>query len=360
MKKLNFIVLLASAALVLASCNGTSSNGNDTSEGNYVKIYKLSGAGRFAAATFTIGDTVAYVGGGCDGINKDSLFSDFYRYNISTGAWTQVADLTVGGVPVRRQMAVGFSVNGKGYVGSGIDKNSTFQKDFYAYDPATGTWSQIASLPGAARARATAFGLDAVSTGYVVGGSSDNNIYLSDVYAYNPAANSWTADQGLPFDNRAGASSFVLNGKGYVLGGFNENGLSPYFYQYDPGKAGHWITQRQITTATDSSFDDTWTTIERTDGVAMVIGGKVYYTTGAQSPGNTVGQSIASPNQTTWCWDPATDVWEQRSNYERAGRWQAVGFSLQGRGFVGTGWSGGLAQSNFDEFIPSQDLNLND
>lgn len=359
MKKLNFIVLLASAAALLASCNGSSTNGNNTSEGNYVKRPILPGNNRFAAVAFTIGDSVAYVGTGFDGINSDSLDNDFYRYNVDSATWfTQVAS-----APVRRYMAVAFSVDGKGYVGTGLDnKLKVYYKDFYSYDPATNTWHTIAPLPASAapRARATAFGLDNVHKGYVVGGATSNSIFLSDVYSYDPTTDSWTEDQGLPFDRRAGASSFVLDGKGYVLGGYDGNSLSPYFYQYDPSKASHWITQRQITTATDSSFDDTWTTIERVDGVAMVIGSKVYYATGASSSGDAYGAGIGSPNMTTWCWDPTTDVWEQRSNYERSGRWQAVGFSLKSRGFVGTGYTGGLAQNNFDEFIPSQDLNLND
>lgn len=359
MKKLNFIVLLASAAALLASCNGTSSNGNDTSEGNFVARPILPGTGRFAAVSFTIGDTVAYVGMGSDGITKDPLDSDFYRYNVDSASWTQVAD-----APVSRQMAVAFSVDGKGYVGSGLDKLGTFYKDFYSYDPATNKWSTVlAQFPGVARARATAFGLDNVHKGYVVGGSTDNNLFLSDVYSYDATTGTWSQDQGLPFDKRAGASSFVLDGKGYVLGGYDGNNLSSYFYQYDPSVANHWGKYlRRIDAVTDSSYDDTWTTIKRVDGVAMVIGGKVYFTTGASSAGNAVGGSIGSPNSDTWCWDPSTDVWEQRSSYEstRPSRWQAVGFSLQGRGFLGTGTSGSTGYYNFDEFIPSQDLNLND
>lgn len=361
MKKLNFIVLLASAAVLLASCNGSSSNGNDTSEGNYVKRAILPGNGRYAAVSFTIGDTVAYVGTGNDGINSDSLFNDFYRYNVDSASWTQIADLQVNGNPIRRQMAVAFSVDGKGYVGTGLDKIGNFYKDFYCYNPATDTWSQIADFPGVARARAAAFGLDDVHKGYVVGGSTSNSTYLSDVYSYDATTSAWAQDQGLPYDKRAGASSFVLDGKGYIVGGFDGNALSPYFYQYDPTVSNHWGKYlRQITTATDSSYDDTWTSIERVDGVAMVIGSKVYFTTGATGTGNAIGQNISSANSTTWCWDPATDVWEQRSNYERTGRWQAVGFSLSSRGFVGTGYTGSLAQYNFDEFKPSQDLDLND
>lgn len=374
---LKYILISSLGYFILNSCSkgslsSGSSNDSIAFSGTWVNRAILKD-GRGYAVSFTIGDSVAYVGSGFDGFDTDSLLNDFYKYNINVGIWTQVSSLIVNAVPVNRRMAVAFSVNGKGYVGSGLDYHLNFHNDFYCYDPATDTWKKIADLPGAPRARATAFGLDNVQKGYVIGGCGNNNTYFSDVYTYNPASDSWTQGQDLPYDRRAGASSFVLDDKGYVVGGFDGNRLSPYFYQYDPSKTNHWTTQRQITAATDSSFDDTWTMIERVDGVAMVIGGKVYYMTGAITPGSTFGQGIGSPNITTWRWDPDNDTWSRSTNYPLVGRWGSVGFSLQGRGFVGTGLYGKdtteyqltptgdslplhtnlVANYGFDEFVPN-------
>lgn len=36
--------------------------------------------------------------------------------------------------------ATGFSINSKGYIGTGYDGNS--KKDFWEYDPATNSWTQ--------------------------------------------------------------------------------------------------------------------------------------------------------------------------------------------------------------------------
>lgn len=62
-------------------------------------------------------------------------------FDIANGQWTQLADF-----PVDREDAVGFSINGKGYIGIG-SYNGTVKSDFYEYDPINDTWTRIADLP---------------------------------------------------------------------------------------------------------------------------------------------------------------------------------------------------------------------
>ncbi|MDE1191316.1 MAG: kelch repeat-containing protein [Arachidicoccus sp.] len=354
MKKLNFIVLMACAAFLLGSCNGSSSD-NNTSEGNWITSAELPGYGRFYAVSFTIGDSVAYVGTGNDGDNYDAPLKDFWKFNGN--GWTSIAS-----IPVGRQQAVAFSIGGKGYVGTGTgtyaENSGIYFKDFYAYDAATDTWSaagQIPDFPGDARARATAFSVN--NKGYVLTGQSSNgSILYLDMYSFNPATGSWSQEEGLPNDKRYGASAFTFDGKGYVLGGLNSSGsLSPYFFAFNPATST-WERKRQIWNATDSSYDDDWSNIRRLDAVTLVMGSNVYYMLGSTSNGG-------SPNGTTWAYDPYNDTWDQRSSYtsdNRSARWGAVGFSILGRGFVGTGWSGGApAYGGFDEYFPNQDLNSN-
>jgi len=59
------------------------------------------------------------------------------------GTWTQKADF--GGTA--RFEAVGFSIESKGYIGTGND-GSSYLKDFWEYDPAANTWTQKADVGG--------------------------------------------------------------------------------------------------------------------------------------------------------------------------------------------------------------------
>ena len=67
---------------------------------------------------------------------------------------------------VARTQAVAFSVNGKGYVGTGfnIGSGGTLD-DFEEYDPILDSWTSIASFPGGPRTLAV--GIAIGSKGYV-------------------------------------------------------------------------------------------------------------------------------------------------------------------------------------------------
>lgn len=349
----SFFIAFVFLNITFFSCTKSTENksgGIETFSAEWLKIKDLtvavsSNTPRMYAVSFTIGDTAAYVGTGDDGRIQDSLFSDFYKYSITTGTWNRIADLQIDGVPIRRQRAVAFSLNGKGYVGTGLDKKGNFYNDFYCYDPVSDSWTKIANLPGVARARATAFSLN--GKGYVIGGATYNNKYLSDVYVYDPATNSWTADQGLPYDRLAGASSFVINGKGYVLGGWDGSGLAGYFLQFDPNNTPHWSSLMQIDTAKFAYFS-----IERTDGVALPIGSDVYFVSGANIGGTTIGTDEASPNLSSWKWNFSSGSWTKGPDFPEKGRWGALGFVLQNNAFVGTGIRDTTGFNNFYELKP--------
>lgn len=80
-----------------------------------------------------------------------------------------------------RSAAVAFSVNERGYFGTGFD-GKEYYKDFWEYDPETNKWTQKTDFPGSARNDATAFGLS--DKGYIGSGYDGN--YLKDFYVYDP------------------------------------------------------------------------------------------------------------------------------------------------------------------------------
>ncbi len=218
--------------------------------------------------------------------NGDSLLFDFWEYDPALDTWTQKADIpdtSMGG----RAYAIGFGLNGKGYVGLGygnpkididtslgssvtlgpyidsilhvqiapgpppvfaietvfrqvlertVDYTYTdsldYLQDFWEYDPSSDTWTQKDSFPGQGRAFASAFALrDKALVGLGLGDSVMGVMY-DDFYVYDPIADDWTRTTDFPASNRFGASSFSLGFLGYIAGG-NDGLPRKDFYEYN-------------------------------------------------------------------------------------------------------------------------------
>ena len=100
--------------------------------------------------------------------------------------WTRVSDIgydALSGNRFTRESAVTFSLGGTAYMGTGMLADIAFN-DLWAYDPASNSWSQRADLPGAVRSDAVAFTLG--GKGYVAAGESLNGVLLSD-----PSMSAW-------------------------------------------------------------------------------------------------------------------------------------------------------------------------
>jgi N-acetylneuraminic acid mutarotase len=317
----------------------------------------FGGTPRAEAVSFVIGN-LAYVGTGVDA--RNIRYNDLWSYNPSgTGFWYQVA---TNSASTPRSSAVAFAVNGLGYVGTGTDGYVPFS-DFWQYDPTGNTWKQVSSIGDATnglspRYDAIAFGIDNAGYGYV-GTGFDYVNYFNDFWQYDPAADKWTQKPTYPGDKRTQAVSFVYNNKGYLVTGVGTGGTAlNNFFVFDPSKpdTSAWTELRHISNYSTDSYDDGYTSIVRYNAVGFVMldtksdggGDRAYLTTGV------VGGS------TTWAYNFATDLWNQKTSYERAGRSGAVGFTVQNRGFVGLGYSGSTYFANIDEWKPDEPYNQQD
>src|SRR5690242_2280079 len=120
------------------------------------------------------------------------LFTVIFLFVMSSsfaqtgGSWTQKADLST----QNRESAVGFSINGKGYMGLGIVGGGV-NGALWEYNYTTNAWTQKAAMSGGGRVNAVAF----VLNGYAFVGTGENNLFNLDkkVYQYDPVANTWTA-----------------------------------------------------------------------------------------------------------------------------------------------------------------------
>src|SRR5947207_3023464 len=95
---------------------------------------------------------------------KTCIFAILLAVGLSNShaqdTWTRKADF--GGA--ERMEAVGFSIGGKGYIGTGYCGGCGF-RDFWEYDPASNAWTQKADFPGTAELLAVGFSIN--SKGYI-------------------------------------------------------------------------------------------------------------------------------------------------------------------------------------------------
>lgn len=149
---------------------------------------------------FTIGNSAFVLGSNNDlwEFHPDpNLPFNYQRYY---NPWVRKADFP----GFSRLGAVAFSINGKGYLGTGRSiSNSDLLTDFYEFNPLngnSGTWTRKADFIGAGRSNAVGFS----ANGYGTIGLGENHLgdFLEDFFVYRPQTNEWTTNP------------YVLNGGG--------------------------------------------------------------------------------------------------------------------------------------------------
>ncbi|QEC66907.1 T9SS type A sorting domain-containing protein [Panacibacter ginsenosidivorans] len=266
----------------------------------------FGGADRGYAVGFSINGK-GYLGTG--GKYPDPPYKDFWEYDPVTDTWTQKADFA----GTARMYAVAFSIGSKGYLGTGYN-DGTVYKDFWEYDPTTNLWTQKADFGGPPRSFAIGFSIG--NKGYL-GTGSNYPYYYKDFWEYDPAGDKWTQKKDFGGDARAYAVGFSIDNKGYLGTGYTYPSYYKDFWEYDPANDA-W-TQK-------ADFGGN----SRAYAVGFSIGGKGYLGTG--------DISISSyPSKDFWEYDPATNNWSQKADFGGAARGYAVGFSINSKGYLGTG-----------------------
>ncbi len=191
------------------------------------------GQARYSAAGFVTGDSVLYIGTGTYGNSSDYLY-DFWKYNPAKNSWTRKSDFP----GYNRQDAASFSIDGKGYLGSGLSGLNNPTRDFWKYDPDTDGWSAIQSLP---EDNTTLVGFTIGSKGYLGGGTGPFPYsYTNDFFEYNPATNTWTTME--PLDNaipRYAGIGFSIGEVGYFGTGSNEDNFFSDLWAFDSKDNGN-------------------------------------------------------------------------------------------------------------------------
>ncbi len=190
-------------------------------------------------------------------------------------------------LPGSRYRSASFSWQGLFYVVGGWGDYSPLSENL-RYDPTTGTWTKMASLP-IRRTNMQAAVVDDIA--YLPGGYSGAS-YEGSLLAYDIVADTWIEDlEPLP-EARSGAMVAAVGGLVYACGG--NPGPSDRCWVYDPS-ADHW---REIAPMPD--INGYGTALEH-QGFLYILGGyrscyPVYY---------------CDLSRAFWRYDPRTDSWEE-------------------------------------------------
>lgn len=187
----------------------------DPAKNSWTQKTSLSGEARFGAMAFSINNK-GYIGGGSSSIKNGVItyFKDFWEYDPNSNTWSRKTDIPVS---AGFGFGVGFAINGKGYMGLGLNTNqNVFYSAFWEYSPITNQWIAKATFPGTARHSAVAFSIFKGNFLGYVGLGKNSSTYFRDFYAYDPASNSWTRKTDFIFDGRDDTFGFAVGQRGFV------------------------------------------------------------------------------------------------------------------------------------------------
>lgn len=199
---------------------------------------------------------------------------------IDGAAWQSVADLPKATMDNAVAAYGGLLYSSFGYTSGANAYNS----DMYVYDPGADTWSQLASAADERDAPAKGF---IGGKFYAVGGWRNDGTPDPKLEIYDPASDTWSTGAPAP-KPYAGSGSAVLDGKLYVVGGCAEKDCDTTdVYAYDPA-SDKWSAMAPY------PIPITWTACGEIADMLYCAGGE------------TGGSSITKH---AYAYDPVTDSW---------------------------------------------------
>lgn len=253
-------------------------------------------------------DDMGYIVSG----NSDSGVRDnFYQYNPATDSWTELAPFPGGA----RGYAIGDIWNGKAYFGFGNDGSSRLN-DLWVFDPSNMSWTELASCPCAERAHPA---MIAHNGKVFVGLGSSSSGNMNDWWEYDIALNTWSQKDDLPSLSRHHPYQFGIDD--YVYTGFGHgNSIFNDWFRYDI--AG-----------------ETWTQVATLPAEGRVAGTQFSYNgLGYVLSGD--GDNHRSMNTGEfWAYDPVTDAWDELPPHPEGSRWAPASFVINGEVYIINGTS---------------------
>ncbi len=168
-----------------------------------------------------LSDGRVLVCGGYGGAGGNTWLKEAHIYSGTTNTWTAVASTRSNHVT----FAGGLLGNGKVLVCGGMDISSFPSYTSFAevFDPASNTWSQVASLPVGVSGN---FGASIGGNLLVMGGYNETSGVQTGVYVYNASANTWTASTPLT-QATSFAAAAAVGSRVFVCGGGVSDAYAP-------------------------------------------------------------------------------------------------------------------------------------
>ena len=295
----------------------------------------LPGMNRGFAASFVIGNK-GYLAGGLVRVDftqntfSDQLLDDMWAYDPSTNLWEEIPNFPLG----QRAGMYSFVLDGKAYIGGGINESNIEQRDLFRFDPQTKTWEQLDDFDGTARKNAFSFVLDGKA--YIGCGASSTGL-LNDVWQYDPTLEFWLQLRNFNGGPVQNALHFVVNGQAYVGGG--DTDINALFIA-PAAKNDLWVFD---------PISENWTQTTnlpgkpRTGAFATVIDQKVYLGMGLTNANSNGGQFGLKD---FWAYDPSHNSWTPLRDFEDGNRVLPVAWSIQNQLFITTGLDAAASWKN--------------
>ena len=288
-----------------------SNSGYSQTQNYWTRKADFTGLKRERAVAFSINGK-GYLGTGVD--TTDVVRNDWWEYDPTLDTWTQKANITTA-----RRNAIAFAIGDKGYVGTGMDNADanfgTTLSDFWEYDPVANTWTAKASFPGSGGGGiyfATGFSAD--NKGYICGGKRGPNDYTAEFWEYKPLTNAWAQRQDFPGGVRYQLCSFSVDNMGYVGLGIDQDVFRKDIWQYNPA-TNQWTAKNDFLGG------------ERGAVTTFTLGQRGFIVLG----------SDGGFKKDLWEYNPFDDSWSIRANFGGSERKNAIAFVIGDSAFVGTG-----------------------
>jgi N-acetylneuraminic acid mutarotase len=222
------------------------------------------------------------------------IFNLFVLLIVSSNVSAQLSWLKLPDFPGGNRFAVSsFSINGKGYIGLGVDSTTQGYSDLYEFDPISNQWAQKTSLPGTGR---WATGVFVIGTkAYIACGAINGGSRTNQLWEYDQPTDTWTQKTSFIGSVRQSPATFSIGNKGYLGTGYIGSGSVNDFYEYD-----------QAT--------DTWS--QKSDFPGIVRNGSAGFSigsTGYVGMGN--GNNSTNYYQDLYSYEPNTDTWTQKADF---------------------------------------------
>ncbi len=180
-----------------------------------------------ACVSFVYNDEIVVA----NGFSESGYGGEIWKYRPDDDRWYRLKNFEgqwrFGGVLCANEQHIFFGT------GFGIGNLN----DWWEYLPQSDSWKKLRAMPDKGRVNGVSLTIDNryfVATGRHFGGNIGRGHLKSDVMEYDPRKNSWHKAGELPDGNRENAVAFVIDGRGYIGLGENDNKVLNDFWSFEP------------------------------------------------------------------------------------------------------------------------------